>query len=165
MLFAPAGADAPTRIYTARKILTMEQANPSATAVAVAGGRILAVGSLEEVKKTLADRPFDVDERFAGKVLMPGLIEQHLHRFWRRSASRSRSSRPRTGSCQAGPPRQPRTATNTLAGFARPTPCSPTQGISLHLGIPPALARTDLTQGAGRPQRYPPDCRLAPLVP
>ena len=45
----------------------------------MAGDRILAVGSLEEVKKALADRPFSLDERFAGKVLMPGLIEQHLH--------------------------------------------------------------------------------------
>ena len=79
VLFAPSAADAPTRVFTARKILTMEPANPTATAVAVAGDRILAVGSLEEVKKALADRPFSLDERFAGKILMPGLIEQHLH--------------------------------------------------------------------------------------
>ncbi len=79
VLFAPSGADTTTRVYTARKILTMEQANPSATAVAVAGDRILAVGSLDDVKKALADRTFSLDERFAGKVMMPGLIEQHLH--------------------------------------------------------------------------------------
>ena len=43
VLFAPSAADAPTRVFTARKILTMEPANPTATAVAVAGDRILAV--------------------------------------------------------------------------------------------------------------------------
>lgn len=79
ILFTPSAADAPTRIYTARKILTMETSNPTASAVAVAGDRILAVGSLEEVKKALADRPVTLDERFASQVLMPGLIEQHLH--------------------------------------------------------------------------------------
>ena len=57
VLFAPSAGDAPTRVFTARKILTMEPANPTATAVAVAGDRILAVGSLEEVKKAVADRP------------------------------------------------------------------------------------------------------------
>jgi predicted amidohydrolase YtcJ len=79
VLFTPSAADGPTRIFTARKIITMERGNPTATAVAVAGDRILAVGSLEEVKKSLADRPYAVDQRFAGKILMPGLIEQHLH--------------------------------------------------------------------------------------
>ena len=71
VLITPSAADAPTRIYTARKILTMETTDPTATAVAVAGDRILAVGSLEEVKKALADRPFTIDERFADQVLMP----------------------------------------------------------------------------------------------
>jgi predicted amidohydrolase YtcJ len=79
VLFTPSTAEGPTRIFTARKIHTMEPGNPTATAVAVAGDRILAVGSLDEVKKSLADRPFGLDERFANKVLLPGLIEQHLH--------------------------------------------------------------------------------------
>lgn len=78
-LFTPSASDGPVRIFTARTVHTMEKANPGATAVAVQGDRILAVGSLEEVKRALADRPYGVDERFAGKVLIPGLIEQHLH--------------------------------------------------------------------------------------
>jgi predicted amidohydrolase YtcJ len=57
----------------------MEPANPEAKAVAVAGGRIIAVGSLDDVRKALADRPFSLDDRFSKKFLMPGLIEQHLH--------------------------------------------------------------------------------------
>ncbi|HKM53915.1 MAG TPA: amidohydrolase [Isosphaeraceae bacterium] len=79
VLFAPAAAEGPTRVFTAAKIITMEPANPTATAVAIADQRILAVGSLEEVRKALADRPFVLDQRFEGKVMMPGLIEQHLH--------------------------------------------------------------------------------------
>lgn len=69
----------PVTVYTAKKILTMERSNPQATAVAVAGKRILAVGSLEEVKATLGDRQFTVNEMFNSKIILPGLIDQHLH--------------------------------------------------------------------------------------
>jgi hypothetical protein len=44
-------------IFVARKIITMERDNPTATAVAVAGDKILVAGSLDEVKATLGDRP------------------------------------------------------------------------------------------------------------
>lgn len=67
------------RIFTARRILTMEPERPTATAVAVRDGRIAAVGSLEEVRAELGDADFPVDARFAGKVLVPGFIEPHLH--------------------------------------------------------------------------------------
>jgi predicted amidohydrolase YtcJ len=75
-------------IYIAKKILTMERSNPTAAAVAVAGKRIIAAGSLDEVKAALSDRKvkaalgdreFIVDETFASKVVMPGFIDQHLH--------------------------------------------------------------------------------------
>ena len=68
-------------VYTAKKILTMEPANPEASAVAVAGKRILAVGSLSEVKAALGDRPFTLNETFKSKIVLPGLIDQHLHPF------------------------------------------------------------------------------------
>ncbi len=42
-------------IFTAKEILTLDPANPSAEAVAVVGGRILAVGSLDELKKAAGD--------------------------------------------------------------------------------------------------------------
>ena len=70
---------APVTVYTAKKILTMERSNPEATAVAVAGKRILAVGSFEEVKAALGDRQFTVNDTFKSKVILPGLIDQHLH--------------------------------------------------------------------------------------
>jgi hypothetical protein len=78
-LLAPASPPPPVTIHVARRIHTLEPANPTATAVAVSGKRIVAVGSLEEVKRALGDRAWVVDETFRGKVLLPGLIDQHLH--------------------------------------------------------------------------------------
>lgn len=75
----PAGAPGPVTIYTARKIVTMERDAPLATAIAVDGTRIAAVGTLEEVQQALAGRTCTVDESLAGRVVLPGLIDQHLH--------------------------------------------------------------------------------------
>lgn len=66
-------------IYVAAKIITMDAARPTAEAVAVEGGRILAVGSLDEVTRALGSRRYKVDRTFADKIVTPGLIEQHLH--------------------------------------------------------------------------------------
>ncbi|MFZ5780001.1 MAG: amidohydrolase [Pseudomonadota bacterium] len=74
----------PITIFRARRILTMNPARPEATHVAVRDGRILGVGPLEELagwgKHT-------VEDTFADKVLMPGLVEGHSHAsegtFWR----------------------------------------------------------------------------------
>lgn len=73
-----------TTIYPARRILTMNPARPEATHVAIRDGRILGAGPLDELKGWGA---YTLDERFAGKVLMPGLVEGHSHTtegtFWR----------------------------------------------------------------------------------
>ncbi|MEJ1937120.1 hypothetical protein WDZ92_43560, partial [Nostoc sp. NIES-2111] len=66
-------------VYVARSIITMERGNPRATAVAVAGGKILAVGSLEQVEAALAGKPHRIDRTFADKILVPGFIDQHVH--------------------------------------------------------------------------------------
>jgi hypothetical protein len=71
--------DAPVTVFTARTILTMERANPEAQAVAVTGDRILYAGSRAEVERFLDGRAFDLDTRFADKVLLPGFMEQHIH--------------------------------------------------------------------------------------
>ncbi len=65
-----------TTIYSARKIITMNASRPNATHVAVREGRILGVGSIEELKSW---EPHELDDRFADKVLMPGLVEAHAH--------------------------------------------------------------------------------------
>ncbi len=76
---AAAAPPEPVVVYVAKRIHTLEPANPDATAVAVAGKRIVAVGTLDEVKGALGDRRFVVDETFRTKVMLPGLIDQHLH--------------------------------------------------------------------------------------
>jgi predicted amidohydrolase YtcJ len=66
-------------IYSAKRVITMEKAPVSATAVAVSGKRILAVGTVAELKKQLGAHPYRLDETFKDKVIMPGFIDQHLH--------------------------------------------------------------------------------------
>lgn len=65
-----------TTIYAAQKIITMNPARPYATHVAVRDGRILGAGSLDELKGW---GDYELDDRFANKILMPGLVEGHSH--------------------------------------------------------------------------------------
>jgi len=65
-----------TTVYVARRIITMNPMQPQTTHVAVRDGRILGVGSREGLS---AWGPCTLDERFADKVLMPGLVEGHCH--------------------------------------------------------------------------------------
>jgi predicted amidohydrolase YtcJ len=66
-------------VHLARRIVTMNPGCPRAEAVAVRGDRIVAVGSLVEVEAALGDEPYDLDRRLADDVVLPGLIDQHLH--------------------------------------------------------------------------------------
>jgi predicted amidohydrolase YtcJ len=45
----------PTVVYPARAIVTMDDSNPAAQAVAVHNGRIVAVGALDQVVADVAD--------------------------------------------------------------------------------------------------------------
>ena len=74
LLSAPAAT-----IYTAREIVTLDPARPSAQAVAVSGGRILWVGCLDEVQRVLSGQHHTVDTSFADQVIVPGFIAQHDH--------------------------------------------------------------------------------------
>lgn len=65
-----------TTVYTAKKIITMNPSLPQASHVAVRDGRILAVGSYEDVCSWGAHK---LDERFSDKILMPGFVEGHAH--------------------------------------------------------------------------------------
>jgi predicted amidohydrolase YtcJ len=66
-------------IYRAKEVITLDTAKPTATAVAVLGDRILAVGSVEELKEAAGSQPFVIDDTFADKVITPGFIAQHDH--------------------------------------------------------------------------------------
>ena len=63
-------------IYPARKIITMNVRRPEASHVAVLDGWILGAGALEELTGW---GPHEIDDRFADKVIMPGLVEGHCH--------------------------------------------------------------------------------------
>ncbi len=63
-------------VYRARRILTLDPGRPEATHVAVRDGRVLGVGSLDDLRGW---GPHELDERFADQVLMPGLVEGHTH--------------------------------------------------------------------------------------
>lgn len=65
-----------TTIYSARKILTMNPNQPEVSHVAVRDGRILGAGALSDLEGW---GDYTLDDRFADKVLMPGLIEGHAH--------------------------------------------------------------------------------------
>lgn len=73
-----------TTIYSARRILTMNPSNPEASHVAVRDGRVLGAGPIADLAGW---GDYTLDERFADKVLMPGLVEGHSHvmegTFWR----------------------------------------------------------------------------------
>lgn len=69
----------PLVVFTAKKIITMDPTNPTATAVAVRGNQIVSVGSLDDLQPWLASHPHTIDGRFNDKIIMPGLIDPHLH--------------------------------------------------------------------------------------
>ncbi len=66
-------------VYLARRIVTMERDLPEATAVGVIGGRIAGVGTLEDLKPWLDHHSHRIDRTFADQVLVPGLIDPHVH--------------------------------------------------------------------------------------
>lgn len=70
--------NATTRIFRAKRIVTMNPSQPFATHVAVRDGRILAVGGPAEME---ALGPTESDDRFADAILLPGFVEGHCHLF------------------------------------------------------------------------------------
>ncbi len=68
-------------VFTARRIHTMTDAAPHATAVAVRDGLILEAGTLDSLQPWLEGGDTHIDTRFADKIIMPGFIDPHLHPF------------------------------------------------------------------------------------
>ncbi len=65
------------QLYYGGEILTMDDRIPSAQAVAVKDGKILAVGSESECRSAL-DNNFE-EVNLAGRALLPGFIDTHFH--------------------------------------------------------------------------------------
>ena len=75
---SPTSVSAPDAIYAGGDILTMAGATPQyAEALAIGGGRILAVGSRAEVMKLAG--PDTKQFNLQGQTLMPGFIDAHGH--------------------------------------------------------------------------------------
>jgi predicted amidohydrolase YtcJ len=68
--------NAATTVFAARRIVTMDPSRPEATHVAVRDGLVLGAGTIESLRGWGA---FELDERFADKVLLPGFVEGHVH--------------------------------------------------------------------------------------
>ena len=65
------------RIFTGGPVLTMDDGNPRADAVAVRDGRIIAVGPEAEVMALAGDGTEVTD--LAGRALIPGFYDAHAH--------------------------------------------------------------------------------------
>lgn len=66
-------------LFKARSIITMNPSQPRAEAVLVRDGRIIEVGSVENMRPWLDAYPHQVDDRFTDQILTPGFIDPHLH--------------------------------------------------------------------------------------
>jgi len=81
-LVAAVGQAAPTaaeRIIRGGPIVTVNATQPAAEAVAIAGGKIVAVGSEADIMALKG--PGTVVTDLAGKTLVPGFVDGHSH-FW-----------------------------------------------------------------------------------
>ncbi len=58
-------------------IYTVDPARPWAEAVACAGGRIVVVGSNQEILELAGPDTVQIDAR--GKLVLPGLTDAHVH--------------------------------------------------------------------------------------
>ncbi|MBM3601922.1 MAG: amidohydrolase [Alphaproteobacteria bacterium] len=65
-----------TTVFTAAKIHTLDPARPGAAAVAVQDGLIVGVGAVDDLTSGGSTR---IDDRFAGKIILPGFVEGHAH--------------------------------------------------------------------------------------
>jgi predicted amidohydrolase YtcJ len=77
--FTTASAQTADIIYHNGSILTIDDASTKAEAVAVKDGKILAVGSKDNVLKTRSDATRMID--LAGKAMLPGFVDAHGHVF------------------------------------------------------------------------------------
>ena len=68
---------APDLILTNGKIVTVDDRFSVAQAVAVAGGRIVAVGKTQDIAKLAGSTTRKID--LGGKTVIPGLIDNHAH--------------------------------------------------------------------------------------
>jgi predicted amidohydrolase YtcJ len=73
----PAQAQAPDTILVNGKILTVDNAFATREAIAIHDGRILALGTNAEIRRTATAKTRVID--LQGRTVIPGLIDSHIH--------------------------------------------------------------------------------------
>jgi predicted amidohydrolase YtcJ len=76
----PAPAKSADTIYQGGNIITVDDARPTAEAIAVADGRIVAIGASSEIDRAHRGSTTKVVD-LAGKTLLPGFLDPHSHYF------------------------------------------------------------------------------------
>ena len=66
-------------VYTNGKIYTVNKAQPWAEALAIKDGKILVIGSADEIAEVTGDSTRVID--LGGQFVMPGLVDTHTHPF------------------------------------------------------------------------------------
>jgi predicted amidohydrolase YtcJ len=66
-------------VFTSAGIHTMDAGRPTGDAVAVAGGRIVSVGTLDSMHPWLRRHSHTIDDRYRDKIILPGFIDPHTH--------------------------------------------------------------------------------------
>lgn len=79
---SPLPDDTADIIFTNGVILTMDDSNPSAEAIAIGDGKILAVDSNNDVMRYRGDDTRVID--LEGRTVTPGFIDSHTHRITQR---------------------------------------------------------------------------------
>jgi hypothetical protein len=74
------GASAVTLLLYNGTIHTLNPQQPAAEALVTRGGRVLAVGSLDDVRAAAGPRAESID--LAGRAVIPGLTDAHVHIGW-----------------------------------------------------------------------------------
>lgn len=69
----------PTLVIVNARVLSMDQDQPRAQAVALAGERIMALGSTKEIEEMAGPDTRVIDA--GGATVLPGFVESHLHLF------------------------------------------------------------------------------------
>jgi predicted amidohydrolase YtcJ len=73
----PTANGPPSTVFFGGTVITMDDGNAAAEAIAIAGNKILAVGTRAEVSARAGATAHSVD--LDGRTLMPGLIDPHQH--------------------------------------------------------------------------------------
>lgn len=67
------------RVLTNARIYTVDSERPWADSIAIANGRVIAIGSKREIEHLISDETMVHD--LGGRMVMPGIIDAHCHAF------------------------------------------------------------------------------------